>query len=326
MSEPYEARSPAAASLVQVPVDLVDFETRLVSIERRLLEHEARDQALLGVVESVGRLTQALGPLLEEVRARAPAASAPVPKLAAAPPQGIGPHGLAPVDAVSPDRLALAQARMREAAAPVRPQPLTTSRRSWLLRATRRMVAHDPEAAGLLVVALLPAHRLAGIETVPRIPGPPAKLARVLVRGRLGRRLGWEMAPLDCELSTVSALAGLIRMRASPTDLHGAGVRLDPPLALELAALSIDPRWTLGHRFTLAHRDTSTTCLQVRDGARPLVTSEAPAADVATTIRCPAGALFSLIAGEPGVAATVQGEPRPLALLQQWFERATSPR
>jgi hypothetical protein len=188
------------------------------------------------------------------------------------------------------------------------------------------MVAHDPDAAGRLVVALLPAHRLAGIEPVARMPGPPAKVARVLVRGRLRRRLGWEMAQLDCELGTVSALARLTRLRASPAELHAAGVRLDPALTLELAARSIDPRWTLGHRFTLAHRDSSATYLHVRDGARPSVSSEAPEGEVATMVRCPAGALFGLVAGEPGVAATVDGEPRPLALVQQWFGRATSPR
>jgi hypothetical protein len=138
------------------------------------------------------------------------------------------------------------------------------------------MVAHDPEAAGRLLLALRPAHRLARIEPVGQLPGPPATVARVVVRGRLGRRLGWEMAQLECELTAVSALAKLVRLHASPARLHAAGVRLDPPVALALVGLAIDPRWTLGHRFTLAHREVSDTLLEVRNGARPKVTTDQP--------------------------------------------------
>lgn len=306
VSEQYEARASAAPPIVHVPVDLVEFEARLALIERRLQEQEDRDRLLLGVAEALRRLTDALGPQLEAVHVPV---HQPGPAAAEAQP-------------VSAQRLAVAQARIREAAAPEASELPPPGRRSWMLRALRRMVAQDPEAAGRLVQSLLAAHRLASMEPVTRLPGPPATVARVLVRGRLRRRLGWEFAQLDCELATVSGLAKLVRLRASPVQLHAAGVRIDPRLALALAANSIDPLWTIGHSFALAYRGSDSIVLEVHNGARPSVRSEAPAS-VTTTVRCPPEALLALLAGEPGVAATVEGERRPLELVQQWFADAT---
>lgn len=186
------------------------------------------------------------------------------------------------------------------------------------------MVAQNPDAAGRLLVALLPASTLAHIEPIPQLPGPPATVARVVVKGRLRRRLGWEMAQFACELRTVSALAKLVRLRVSPAQLHAAGTRLDAPTALALAAHAFDPLWTLGHRFTLAHVDASVTYLKVRNGRAPALSGEAPAGPVQTTVRCAADALLPLFAGEPGVVATVEGERRPFELVQGWFQDATS--
>jgi hypothetical protein len=186
------------------------------------------------------------------------------------------------------------------------------------------MAARDPDSAGRLLVALLPANRLAQIEPVPRLPGPPSTVARVVVKGRLRRRVGWEVAQLACDLTTVSELAKLVRLRASPTQLHDAGVRLDPPVVLALVANAIDPWWTLGHHFTLAHIDASAAYLEVRGGRRPAVRNEASAGSAQTTVRCSANTLLPLFAGEPGIAATVEGEPRPLELVQGWFQDATS--
>jgi hypothetical protein len=186
------------------------------------------------------------------------------------------------------------------------------------------MVARDPEAAGRLLVALLPASGLAQIEPLERLPGPPATVARVVVRRRLRRRLGWELAQLACDLTTVSELAKLVRLRAAPAQLHAAGVRLDPSLVLSLVALAIDPLWTLGHRFTLAHLDAKAAYLEVRDGARPAVNMERPAGAVTTTVRCSDDALLPLLAGEPGVVSTVEGERRPLELVRGWFADAST--
>lgn len=356
-----EARGTAAAHVVQVPVDLVEFEARLLALERRLREQDARDQLVLDVASALQRLTKALGPLLEVVGPLAESQEA-APRTSAAaisrrpispPPRvpSVGDSSAAQGGAVEPDRLAAAQARLREAAQPppaappppvAQPPPaappgdplahagapiapaLAPGRRSWLLRALRRMVVQNPDAAGRLLVSLLPATSLAQIEPIPQLPGPPATVARVVVKGRLRRRLGWEMTQLACELTTVSALAKLVRLRLSPTQLHAAGLRLDAPVALALAAHAIDPLWTLGHRFTLAHVDARATYLEVRNGRAPAMRDGAPAAPVQTTVRCFTDALLPLFAGEPGVVATVEGERRPLELVQGWFQDATS--
>jgi hypothetical protein len=186
------------------------------------------------------------------------------------------------------------------------------------------MAAQDPDSAGRLLVALLPAHDLAQIGPAPGLPGPPATVARVVVKGRLRRRLAWEMAQLPCELTTVSALAKLVRLRVSPAQLHAAGVRVDPPVALALVANAIDPQWTLGHRFTLAHVDRSVAYLDVRNGRRPISGHEAPAGSAQTTVRCSADALLPLLAGDRDVSAKVEGERRLLELVQGWFQDATS--
>ncbi|MGN6169191.1 MAG: hypothetical protein ACTHQQ_13640 [Solirubrobacteraceae bacterium] len=387
MSEPAEPRVTPAAQVVRVPVDLVEFEARLLALERRVREQEARDKLMLDVGEAVRRLTKALvpllevvGPLVESREALLPAPPAP----SSSRPLSPAPPGPAVADsppahrpAVEPERLAAAQARLREAATeaaqspaaeaatvgpeaqspsgaaatvdleghprsvPLAPAPPTVppapapppaaqapapppGRHSWLLRALRRMAARDPDSAGRLLVALLPANRLAQIGPVQQLPGPPATVARVVVKGRLRRRIGWEVAQLACDLTTVSELAKLVRLRASPTQLHDAGVRLDPPVVLALVANAIDPLWTLGHYFTLAHVDASAAYLEVRSGRRLAVRNEVSAGSSQTTVRCSADALLPLFAGEPGVAATVEGEPRPLQLVQSWFQDATS--
>jgi hypothetical protein len=361
VSEPSEVPRTAAAHVVQVPVDLVEFEARLLALERRVREQEARDRLMLDVAGGLRRLTEALGPLLEvvgplvESRGAPPhAPPAPASRRPLAPPRPAPSAAVRPPThgrAVEPERLAAAQARLREAAteavqssstadaaieavqspstadAAIPLPPASAPRaaqRSWLLGALRRMVARDPDEAGRLLVALLPASHLAEIGPIPRLPGPPATVARVVVKGRLRRRLGWEMAQLACELSVVSALATLVRLRVSPTRLHAAGVRLDARVALALVANAIDPRWTLGHRFTLAHVDADATYLEVRDGRRPALRGEAPAGFVQTTVRCRGRDLFPLLAGEPGAVGTVEGERRPLELVQGWFQDATS--
>lgn len=332
MSEPAQAHQVAEAPLVQIPVDLVEFEARLLALERRLSEQEARDQMLLGLAEAVRHLTQTLGPLLESIRPMVGIDLYSADARSPGPPQ-----------AVRPERLAMAQARMREIAThpavitelspasapsshalqpPLAPPFPPPGRHSWLLRALRRMVGQDPPAAGRLVAALLPAHRLAEVERVAALPGPPETVARILVRGRLRRRLGWERAQLGCDFRTVCALAKLVRLQVPPRHLHAAGVLLDPALALSLVALAIDPRWTAGHSFAIAHFDASSTYLEVRDGALPSVTAERPAVPVTTTVRCPRAILLPLLAGEDEAGVTVDGERRQLEFVQQWFSRA----
>ncbi len=323
MSESAEAREATAARVVQVPVDLVEFEARLAAVERRLGEQEQRDHLLLGVVESVRRLTEALGPLLEAVGS-SPPARAPVQN---APPVAAQvPTALPPAPPLSPERLAQAQARMREAAStPSEPLPAVPppGRRSWIVRALRRLAAEDPQAAGELLAALRPAHRLAGLDMAPELPQPAAAVAPVVVRGRLRRRLGWERAQLDCELRTVSALAKLARIRAAPAVLSTAGVVPGPPVAMKLIACAIEPGWTATHRFTIVHADSG-AWLEARGGmgaaAGPGPRLEQPT----TEVRCRDEDLFALLAGDGQRVAEIEGEREPLELVRDWLERATA--
>ncbi len=216
---------------------------------------------------------------------------------------------------------------MREAAAfssaeaiPAVPPP---GRRSWILRALRRLAGEDPQAAAELLIALQPAHRLAGLVVAPELPQPAAAVAPVVVRGRLRRRLGWERAQLDCELRTISALAKLARIRAAPAALQAAGVVLEPPLALKFLACAIEPRWTTSHRFTIIHAESG-AWLEVRGGISPAAGPGPRLEKPTTQIRCRPEDLFATLAGDGELVAEIEGEREPLELVRHWLERATA--
>jgi hypothetical protein len=199
------------------------------------------------------------------------------------------------------------------------------SRKSWLRRAFRHMAKHDPAAAGRLLEALLPAHALAQLSPSPELPGPPEKLAPLLVTGRVRRRIRWEKARLHCPPRAVSELIPLTRMRASVNELHGAGVALDPTLAFKLVASAIEPAWTAGHRFALAHRGPErVTYFEVRDRAGASVSEQRPSAPVATTVCCLDEALFAVLCGALPPGVSVLGAVAPLELVQRWFARASA--
>ena len=240
------------------------------------------------------------------------------------------------------------------AAAPATPP------KPWLEAAFRRLTERDPAAAGRLLLALLPAQRAADphavaydlvlddlmcarvtvgsgsidveLAQVPRpaaevdfqLVGDGARVARLLVAGGLRRRLpSRRRARIRGDRRRVAALDHLVRARLGLPELIGAGVRLDPPLALMLAASAIEPGWTVGERFTLAHRDPALEApgayLQVRDGREPAAGAEAPHSPVAGVVVCPAQDLLGVLAGR---GAPLEGEQRPLDLVRQWLVRA----
>ena len=338
---------------MRVPVDPVELETRLAAIERRLAEFEAREQRLLELIQAVNRLAEAVTPLVKPAapepprERRKPAWPLPAPR-----PDAPGQSSSGPV---APERIAVAHARLREtlfAGPPAAeaaeeteapesepeavtmgvPQPLADpidvpppSRKSWLRRAFRIMAKHDPAAAGRLLEALLPAHALAQLSPIRELPGPPEKLAPLLVTGRVRRRIRWEKARLHCPPRAVSELIPLTRMCASVNELHGAGVALDPALAFKLVASAIEPAWTAGHRFALAHRGPDrVTYFEVRDRARASVSGQRPSAPVATTVCCLDEALFAVLCGALPPGVSVLGAVAPLELVQRWFARASA--
>lgn len=330
------------APVVRVPVDMVELESRLGAIERRLAEFEAREQRLLELIAAVNRLADAVGPLVKGTHPvqDADRGTPAWPRI------GTGPPASGPV---APERIALAHARLREtlfagtagqphaghpsepeaASEPESDRPPATvvppNRKSWILRALKAMVKHEPRASGRLVQALLPAHGLAQLPPVGGLPGPPDALARVLVAGPVRRRIRWEQERLECPPRAVSKLVPLVRLHASPSQLRAAGVDLDPSLAFNLVAFSIERAWTAGHRFAIAHRGPgAVTYFTVLDRIWPAVGTAPPPAPVATTICCLDEALFPVLYGEPPPGVTVLGAVAPLEFVQRWFARATS--
>jgi hypothetical protein len=163
-----------------------------------------------------------------------------------------------------------------------------------------------------------------------RLVGAPASIARLLVAGPVRRRLS-RLAPdrrvarLRGDRERLAALDRLVGARLTVEELRSAGVRLDPVLAMTVAGLMIDPTWTAGERFVLAHRASGAAApgayLHVRDGKPPVASGEAPHGPVQTIVVCPADEVLMVLTGA-AAPAVLEGEPRPLTLVGQWLERA----
>jgi len=209
----------------------------------------------------------------------------------------------------------------------------------------QRAADPEPVAYDLILSDLLVAHVTVGsaagrveMGTIPRpasevdfqLIGGVAGVARLLVAGPVRRRLsrvssGRRMARLRGNPQRLTALDRLIGARLSVSELQGAGVRLDPVLAMTVAGLMIDPAWTAGQRFVVAHQEPSAArpdaYLHVRDGRPLLASGQPPHAPVEAAVVCPADDLLAVLAGGARPAQTV-GEERPLTLLAQWLDRA----
>ncbi len=166
-----------------------------------------------------------------------------------------------------------------------------------------------------------------------RLTGDLAGTARLLIAGGLERliarclRLG-RLARIDGDRGRLAALENLIAAPLSLRQLVAAGVRLDPVLSLTVAALMIEPEWTAGERFTIAHREprapTPGAYLHILGGRPPLAAAEPPHGPVATVIVCAADELPAVLAAEPSASFSIEGEQRPLALVRRWLDRAQS--
>jgi hypothetical protein len=88
----------------------------------------------------------------------------------------------------------------------------------------------------------------------------------------------------------------------------------------------IEPEWTAGERFTIAHRGppapSSDAYLHVRSANPPLAATEPPHGPVATVIVCPPDDLLAVLAGDPSASLRIEGDGRPLTLARQWLDRA----
>ncbi|HUA06164.1 MAG TPA: hypothetical protein VMB27_19820 [Solirubrobacteraceae bacterium] len=164
-----------------------------------------------------------------------------------------------------------------------------------------------------------------------QLVGDLSSIARLLAAGPLARRLGslpflHHMARIRGDRGRLGSLEKLIDAPLSLSQLHGAGVGFDSVLAMTVAALMIEPAWTAGERFTIAHREPAATApdayLHIRDGRVPLVTEEPPHGPVETTIECPAEDLIGVLAGDHVAFVSISPDERPVALVRQWLDRA----
>lgn len=266
-----------------------------------------------------------------------------------------------PPAAVAPRNAAAELAAALEVTTSVAPPPATRPTGRWLLRALKRLLREDPAAVGRLVIHLLPAQilvsggairydialsgagcwavtvtggevRLAVLaarresgEVAFTVEGDMAELGRLLVYGRMRRRLSRRVARVRGDRSRLVSLDRLVREPLGLGELYAAGVRLDPELVLLLVAYMIDPSWTAAERFTVGHESPGgggRVYLLVRDGTRPRVSHEPPLGPVTTTIRCADERLLAVLTGGSEAGDTVRGAAAPLTLLSRWIARA----
>jgi hypothetical protein len=236
----------------------------------------------------------------------------------------------------------------------------------WLARVFAALAERDAGTAGRLLLALLPAQGLVSprplaydlvleglgcvrvsvdrpehaatieLTEAPRpanevqfaLSSDPASLAALLASGSLRRRFGRRRVRITGDRRAASALLDLVRTPVTLGDLVGAGVRVDPWLALTIVSMMVDPAWTRGERFSVAFQEPESLSpgpqLHVRDGKRPTVSETRLSVAPETRIVCADDRLLQVLAGEHGGAVEVRGETRPLALLQRWIERAQS--
>jgi hypothetical protein len=245
-----------------------------------------------------------------------------------------------------------------------RAEPLPPPAKAWLHPVLKRVTARDPVTAGRLLIGLLHAQGAVNpaaiaydlvlgerdciqvtvgdppattqivraeeprqqTEVAFRVTGGYAELARLVFGGRLRGRLRRGRARVIGDRRAVRALIGLEHAQLGLDQLYEAGARLDPTLAFTLAAAMVEPRWTVGERFTIAHESgvptERATYLHVRRGQALTVGDTPPLGPVATTIVCSGELVLGVLAGELDLDATIRGDSAPLLALLGWLERA----
>jgi hypothetical protein len=159
-----------------------------------------------------------------------------------------------------------------------------------------------------------------------RVRGEPARIARLLTAHGIWRRLGPRVARVRGRRGGLVALQALVSMPLDLVALRDAGATLRAEAVLGLVAGMVDPAWTAGESFVVAHRDPdgAVTYLTVRDGRALAVTRTAPEGRVATTIDGSADVLVTVLSGAPAPEGHLSGDEGPLESLRTWIKRAQS--
>jgi hypothetical protein len=318
--------------------------------------------------EALTRLRERAAPPPEPETLQVPPATSPHERYAPLGSTSTPPPAASPAAEPIPPAESVAPPPQPTGSVPPPPPPATTPRgastRAWLWPIFQSLAREDPLLAGQLILHLLPAWHAVqplpvacdlilgdracvqvtvGAGTVevrnaeaPRRPedvhfqvrGDLARLARAVAAGRLRRRLGRGMARVSGDQDAFARLGLLVRSELSLAALHDAGARLDPALAFTLAARMLDPAWTVGQRFTVAHRlptaETAGAHLVVKDGG-PLTAGEGPPPGPAdTVIVAPGDAFPGALSANAPADVRVEGRSEPLAQLMAWLDRAQS--
>ena len=328
-------------------------ETRARELERRLESYGARCAAAYDAIEQLRGELDRLRPADDPLAPSVPETAAPQ----------LDPARL---DAAL-SRLR-ESAAVQEAEVPGQPAEALRSGSvsPWLAHVFAALAERDRSTAGRLLLALLPAQGLVSprplaydlvleglgcvrvsvdrpehaatieLTDAPRptnevqfaLSSDPASLAALVASGSLRRRFGRRRVRITGDRRAASALLDLVQTPVTLGDLVGAGVRVDPWLALTMVSMMVDPAWTRGERFSVAFQAPESLSpgpqLHVRDGRRPTVSETRLSVGPQTRIVCADERLLQVLAGEHGGAVEVRGETRPLALLQRWIERAQS--
>jgi hypothetical protein len=235
----------------------------------------------------------------------------------------------------------------------------------WLSASIARMAEFDdPRLAARLIVELLPVQALfvrwpvtyaLGIEELgdyrvtiaegkitigqssdPGTPGSldfsiqgPAESLAPLVAGATRRRLAG--ATVSGKRRIQRRLLRSMRHPVGLDDLAWAGLPIDPGLVLAALTGAVDPRWTDGHRFTVAYVLTdepqSSLHLEIRDGEPIRVVRDAPEGETppAATVALSRATFLPMLANGQiprDQQPEVTGNTNALELLSRWFARA----
>lgn len=240
----------------------------------------------------------------------------------------------------------------------------TSTGAAWLVQALRRLSVVDESLAGRLLTELLPGQAV----DAPRALEYDVDIARVglfavsLSEGR-GRVTALErprparevLCRVEADAATLTELlAGdspqsLLRagLRVSATRRRRRALRRIPRASLELRELSeigvwpapdlvyralaglIDPRWTRGHEFSVAHEVTGpggeSWHVHVADGQPVRVSAQAAPGGPQASVRMSQETFQRLLGGESVALSEktwVRGDVRAVALLTRWTEWA----
>jgi hypothetical protein len=154
--------------------------------------------------------------------------------------------------------------------------------------------------------------------------GSPGRIARLLTARWVRRRTKLGLARVRGDRRHLEALQALIRTPLSLAELHEAGVRMDPQMALTLVSLMIEPARTKGEEFTVALEEAgaASAFLKIRSRSRPRVLEAESADRVTTTVVVEGESLLAVLAGDRAAATEVRGDERALSTLLEWIKRA----